>query len=223
MIDLDPQGNASTGLGIDRNDRKNGTYEFMLQEKHLEDCALKTLIPNLYIVPANEQLSGAELELIEQSNREFKLRDSLSTHGGKYDYILIDCPPALGLLNINAFSASDSILVPLQCEFYALEGLSHLMRTIQRIRTNFNSLLELQGIVLTMYDKRNNLSELVERDVRSFFGDKVYNTIIPRNVKISEAPSHGKPAIIYDHKCAGSQAYIMLAKELIKREKVRLN
>lgn len=195
----------------------------MLQDRSLEECAHQTDIPNLFVIPANEQLSGAELDLIDHKEREYKLRKSLRESQSNFDFILIDCPPALGLLNINAFSASDSILVPLQCEFYALEGLSHLMRTIQRIRNNFNPELDLQGIVLTMYDKRNNLSDLVAHDVRSFFGDKVYQTVIPRNVKISEAPSHGKPAIIYDYKCAGSQAYIHLAKELIKRENIQVH
>lgn len=223
LIDLDPQGNASTGLGIATNARHYGTYELMIQDMPLEQCVVKTDIPNLYVIPSNEHLSGAELELIDHEQREYKLRKNLRDNVIDFDFVLIDCPPALGLLNINAFSASDSILVPLQCEFYALEGLSHLMRTIQRIRTNFNPDLDLQGIVLTMFDKRNNLSDLVAHDVRSFFGEKVYQTVIPRNVKISEAPSHGKPAIIYDYKCAGSQAYIHLAKELIKREKIMVH
>lgn len=223
LIDLDPQGNASTGLGINPNQRHFGTYELMIQDMPIEQCVVPTEIPNLFIIPSNEHLSGAELELIDHDKREFKLRQNLRENLIGFDFVLIDCPPALGLLNINAFSASDSILVPLQCEFYALEGLSHLMRTIQRIRTNFNPELDLQGIVLTMFDKRNNLSDLVAHDVRSFFGEKVYKTVIPRNVKISEAPSHGKPAIIYDYKCAGSQAYIHLAKELIKREKIMVH
>lgn len=216
IIDLDPQGNASTGLGVKASDRKNGSYELLMERATLSECIVTTAIPNLSLVPSTADLSGAELELVDIKNREFCLKRALTDHASEFDYILIDCPPALGLLNINALSAATHVLIPLQCEFYALEGLSQLIRTIQRVRNGLNQSLDIMGIVLTMFDKRNNLSALVEQDVRSFFGEKVFKTIIPRNVKISEAPSHGLPALLYDYKCVGSQAYIHLAKELLK-------
>lgn len=219
IIDLDPQGNASTGLGVKAEDRKCGSYELLLQGASLKEAAVKTTIPNLFLIAATADLSGSELELVNTEDREYCLKKAIEGSGEEYDFILIDCPPALGLLNINALTAADGVLIPLQCEFYALEGLSQLIRTIQRVRTGLNQNLEIYGIVLTMFDRRNNLSEQVEQDVRSFFGKKVYQTKIPRNVKISEAPSHGLPAIVYDHKCVGSQAYVRLAKELLKQQK----
>ncbi|MCW8836540.1 MAG: ParA family protein [Rhodospirillales bacterium] len=220
VIDLDPQGNASTGLGIDWNDRNNGAYQVLIGAAKLSDATHITHVPGLCVVPSDVDLSGAEIELIDLERREYRLRDALQDEAlGVFDYVLIDCPPALGLLTINALVASDSILVPLQCEFFALEGISHLVRTVERIRQAFNPALEIQGIVLTMFDKRNNLSEAVAADVRAHFGDVVYKTVIPRNVRVSEAPSYGKPVLLYDLHCTGSQAYLHLAGEVLKRER----
>ncbi len=219
IIDLDPQGNASTGLGLYPDDRATNTYHVMMGETTLGGAIAKTDIPGLDIVPSGMDLSGVEIELIDEDRREFKLKEALNGETGHYDYILIDCPPALGLLTVNALVAADSVLVPLQCEFFALEGISHLTRTIDRIKAGYNPGLEIQGIVLTMYDRRNNLSDMVANDVRAYFGDKVYNTVIPRNVRVSEAPSHGRPVLIYDINCAGSQAYLHLASEVIHRER----
>ncbi|MHB1217067.1 MAG: ParA family protein [Alphaproteobacteria bacterium] len=218
LIDLDPQGNASTGLGIDRRDRGVGTYHVVIEGVDAKSAVLPTTIPNLSVISSSVDLSGAELELVELPNREHRLREAIRQISDSYSYILIDCPPALGLLTLNAFSAADAVLVPLQCEFYALEGLSHLVRTIERVKRAFNPRLEIQGLVLTMFDKRNSLCDLVASDVRQHFGDKVYQTVIPRNVRVSEAPSYGKPVLLYDFKCAGSQAYIHLASEVIRRE-----
>ncbi|MGE0283845.1 MAG: ParA family protein [Rhizobiaceae bacterium] len=218
LIDLDPQGNASTGLGIDRRSRGVGTYHVVIEGVDAKSAILPTTIPNLSVISSSVDLSGAELELVELPEREHRLREAIRQISGSYSYILIDCPPALGLLTLNAFSAADAVLVPLQCEFYALEGLSHLVRTIERVKRAFNPRLEIQGLVLTMFDKRNSLCDLVASDVRQHFGDKVYQTVIPRNVRVSEAPSHGKPVLLYDFKCAGSQAYIHLAGEVIRRE-----
>lgn len=218
LIDLDPQGNASTGLGIDRRSRGVGTYHVVIEGVDAKSAILPTTIPNLSVISSSVDLSGAELELVELPNREHRLREAIRQISDSYSYILIDCPPALGLLTLNAFSAADAVLVPLQCEFYALEGLSHLVRTIERVKRAFNPRLEIQGLVLTMFDKRNSLCDLVASDVRQHFGDKVYQTVIPRNVRVSEAPSHGKPVLLYDFKCAGSQAYIHLASEVIRRE-----
>jgi len=218
VIDLDPQGNASTGLGIDRASRTNGTYEVLFGECEIDDAAAPSRVPNLFVVPASIHLSGAEIELVDAKNREARLKTALEKNTGNYDYVLFDCPPSLNLLTLNALVASNGVLVPLQCEFFALEGLSHLVKTIERVKASFNPGLELMGVVLTMYDKRNNLSNQVADNVRGHFGDKVYETIIPRNVRISEAPSFGLPAIVYDMKCSGSQAYIHLAREILKRE-----
>jgi chromosome partitioning protein len=220
VIDLDPQGNASTGLGIDRNARQQSSYELLIGEVGLAGAARKTLIPKLHIVPSTIDLSGAELELVDAERRCYRLRDALyQDHGlDDYDYVLIDCPPSLNLITLNALTAADAVLVPLQCEFFALEGLSLLLKTIERVRANFNPELEILGIVLTMFDSRNRLSDQVAADVRGFLGDKVYDTVIPRNVRVSEAPSHGKPALLYDLKCAGSQAYVRLASEVLRRE-----
>ena len=217
VFDLDPQGNASTGFGVDHSRLVIGSYQVLIGEAKIADAVVPTGIPGLDIVPASIDLSGAELELVDLERREFRLREAFANLPDEYQYVLIDCPPALGLLTLNAMVAADAVLVPLQCEFLALEGLSQLTRTIERVRKAFNPNLELQGIVLTMYDSRNNLSSLVADDVRQFFGDKVYRTMIPRNVRVSEAPSHGKPVLLYDMRCPGSQAYIHLAGEMLRR------
>jgi chromosome partitioning protein len=250
VIDIDPQGNASTGLGIHRQDRGITTYEVLTGEAKLADAIVPTRIPGLSLLPATVDLSGAELELAEMPRRNFILRDALeeySAHGAsaqagatnqngasadagaanqksanQFSYVLIDCPPSLTLLTLNAMAAADAVLVPLQCEFFALEGLSQLLQTIELVRAKLNPGLEMQGIVLTMFDKRNKLSDQVADDVRATLGEKVYATVIPRNVRISEAPSHGVPALVYDLRCPGSQAYIKLAGELIQRERTRV-
>jgi chromosome partitioning protein len=218
VIDIDPQGNASTGLGIEAARRHVGAYNVLLDRVPLAQAVIPTGIPNLGIVPATPDLSGAELELIDVERREFRLRDAMDGIADRYDYVLIDCPPALGILTINALTAANAVLVPLQCEFLALEGLSQLVRTIERVKRAFNPTLEIQGIVLTMFDTRNKLSSLVAEDVRAYFGDKVYDTVIPRNVRVSEAPSHGKPVLLYDYQCSGSRAYMHLAGEVLRRE-----
>ena len=220
MVDLDPQGNASTGLGIDRTNRRVSSYDVLMGGASVADAQLETSIPGLYLIPSTVDLTGAEVELISLPRRAYRLREALAATVHEFDYVLIDSPPSLNLLTVNALVAAKSVVVPLQCEFFALEGLSMLMKTIERIRNSFNAELEIQGIVLTMYDKRNNLSDQVAQDVRDFLGDMVYKTIIPRNVRVSEAPSHGKPALLYDHKCAGSVAYMQLASELLRRERL---
>jgi chromosome partitioning protein len=218
VIDFDPQGNASTGLGIPRHARTVTSYEVLLADRSIADSTVATQVPQLHIVPASVDLSGAEVELVELERREYRLRDALARARLDYDYVLIDCPPSLGLLTLNALVAADSVLVPLQCEFYALEGLSHLIRTIERVKRHLNPALEIQGVVLTMFDRRNNLSDLVAADVRDHLGGKVYETVIPRNVRVSEAPSHGKPVLLYDLRCPGAQAYVHLAGEVLRRE-----
>ena len=223
IIDLDPQGNASTGLGIDEKARNKSSYDLMINRCKIEDMILKTSIPELYIIPATVDLSAAEIELVQQNNREFILKESLNYIKDSYEYIIIDCPPSLGILTVNALTAAGSILIPLQCEFYALEGLSHLLNTVDLMQRHLNPDLGIEGIVLTMYDRRNRLSEQVELDVRSCLGNIVCKTIIPRNVRLSEAPSHGKPALIYDLKCSGSIAYLDLAKELLEKEEANKN
>ena len=217
VIDLDPQGNASTGLGLQRTARAVTSYELILGEAELDQVVLATAIPQLSIVSASQDLAGAEVELAGRERREFLLSRAIRSRVRDYDDVLIDCPPSLNLLTINALVAADSVLVPLQCEFYALEGLTQLMRTIERVQRALNPRLELQGMVLTMYDQRNNLCDQVARDVRGHFGARVFDTMIPRNVRVAEAPSHGKPVLIYDHACAGSQAYIRLAAEMLRR------
>src|ERR1700758_2209782 len=217
VIDLDAQGNASTGLGIERKARALTSYELILGEAELENAVVTTDVPRLSVVPASQDLAGADLEFVARERREFLLSRAIRSRVGDYDEVLIDCPPSLNLLTINALVAADRVLVPLQCEFYALEGLSQLMRTIERVQRALNPRLELQGVVLTMYDQRNTLWDRVAPDVRSHFGAKVFDTMIPRNVRIAEAPSHGKPVLIYDHGCAGSQAYIRLAAEVLRR------
>jgi len=211
VIDLDAQGNASTGLGIVRKARALTSYELILGEAELESTMLSTDVPRLFIIPASPDLAGADLEFTTRERREFLLSRAIRSRVGDFDEVLVDCPPSLKLV------AADSVLVPLQCEFYALEGLSQLVRTIERVQRALNPRLELQGVVLTMYDQRNNLCDLVAADVRSYLGAKVFDTMIPRNVRIAEAPSHGKPVLIYDHGCAGSQAYIRLAAEVLRR------
>jgi len=223
VIDIDPQGNASTGLGIHRQDRGLTTYEVLTGQAKLAEAIVPTRIPGLSLVPATVDLSGAELELADLPRRNFILKDALDEYSahGEFAYILIDCPPSLTLLTLNAMAAADAVLVPLQCEFFALEGLSQLLQTIELVKNKLNPTLEMQGIVLTMFDKRNKLSDQVAADVRQTLGEKVYATVIPRNVRISEAPSHGVPALVYDLRCPGSQAYIKLAGELIQRERLR--
>lgn len=217
ILDLDPQGNASTGLGIGRNDREHSTYDLLVGDLMLNEAAIATKVPRLSIVPATVDLSGAEIELIEFEARTHRLDRVVEASGGKWDVILIDCPPSLGLLTINAMVASHALLVPLQCEFFALEGLSQLLTTVERIRGRFNPGLSILGVVLTMYDRRNRLTDQVSDDVRAVLGKVVFDTVIPRNVRLSEAPSHGVPALIYDYRCAGSEAYIALAREVISR------
>ncbi|MGA7712290.1 MAG: ParA family protein [Rhizomicrobium sp.] len=225
VIDIDPQGNASTGLGVPRSERKLTTYDVLMGQATIAESILPTRIPKLSLVPSTVDLTGAELELIDVERRNFRLKDALaeySAHGSSpFSYVLIDCPPSLTLLTVNAMAAADAVVVPLQCEFFALEGLSQLLKTIDLVRANLNPVLEIQGIVLTMFDKRNKLSDQVAADVREHMGPQVYNTVIPRNVRISEAPSHGLPALVYDLRCPGSQAYIKLAGELIQRERMR--
>lgn len=219
VVDLDPQGNASTSMGVDKRGRMASSYEVLLGDKRLAEAIVWTEIPNFSLVPSSADLAGAEVELVDMENREYALKNALKKDAVNYDYILIDCPPSLSLVTINALVTADAVIVPLQCEFLALEGITDLIRNINQIKRKFNPKLELQGVVLTMYDRRNNLSQMVEDDVRNFFGKKVYQTVIPRNVRISEAPSHGKPVLIYDFKCPGSQAYISLTGEVLKREK----
>lgn len=219
VIDLDPQGNATTSMGVNKSGRMASSYEVLLGDNKISEAIVWTEIPNFSLVPSSPDLAGAEVELVDMPHREFALKNALGKDVINYDYILIDCPPSLSLVTINALVAADAVIVPLQCEFLALEGITDLIRNINQIKKKFNPRLELQGVVLTMYDKRNNLTQMVEDDVRSYFGKKVYQTVIPRNVRISEAPSHGKPVLIYDFKCPGSQAYISLTGEVLKREK----
>tara|TARA_Y200000002_G_C22633075_1_gene643404 strand:- start:259 stop:1047 length:789 start_codon:yes stop_codon:yes gene_type:complete len=218
IIDSDPQGNASTGLGFDKANLKNSFYNVISGDVSINNTIQKTQIPNLLIVPTSIDLAAVEQEFVNLENRELRLKKEIEKLTVKYDYILIDCPPSLGLLTLNALVAAKNLLVPLQVEFYALEGLTQLMDTVKHIKNNYNQLLSLQGIVLTMYDKRNKISEMVASDVKNFFKDKVYKTVIPRNVKISEAPSHGLPILMYDISCPGSQAYASLAAEIINQE-----
>jgi chromosome partitioning protein len=225
IVDLDPQGNASTGLGIDRRSRNVSTYDVLIGEAPLRDAVVPTAVPRLHIAASTMDLSGLELELGSTKDRAFRLRDAIAalntnaTPESDYTYVLIDCPPSLNLLTVNAMAASDAILVPLQCEFFALEGLSQLLQTVEQVRSTLNPNLSIHGVVLTMFDSRNNLSNQVVADVRQFMGAKVYNTMIPRNVRISEAPSYGKPVLVYDLKCSGSEAYLKLATEVIQRER----
>ena len=225
IIDLDPQGNASTGLGIDRRNRTHSTYDLLCGEATLSDVVVATAVPRLCLAPATLDLSGLELEIGQARDRAFRLRTALAPLGApapgrtKFTYVLVDCPPSLNLLTVNAMAAANAILVPLQCEFFALEGLSQLLKTVEQVREQLNPELSIHGVVLTMFDARNNLSNQVVADVRQFMKDKVYETVIPRNVRVSEAPSYGKPVLVYDLKCSGSEAYLRLATEVIQREK----
>jgi len=224
LIDLDPQGNASTGLGIPRTDRPIGSYRLITDGLPLPAAIRATSIPNLSLMTAEADLAGAEIELVGLDRREYRLRDALTTlrtGPSPYTFVLIDCPPSLGLLTLNGLVAADAVLVPLQCEFYALEGVSGLVRTIEMVKRSLNPKLRLQGIVLTMFDRRNNLSDLVAADARGFFGATVYETVIPRNIRISEAPSHGKPVLLYDFRSPGAQAYVRLAGEVLRRERAQ--
>ena len=222
IIDLDPQGNASTGLGIDRRNRTHSSYDILVGASTVAETAVQTVVPNLSIIPSTMDLLGLEMEIASQPDRVFRLKRCLqSTEAMSYSYILVDCPPSFNLLTMNAMAAAHSVLVPLQCEFFALEGLSQLLETVDQVRRTVNPLLDIQGIVLTMFDSRNNRAQQVVCDVRTHLGEKVYHTLIPRNVRVSEAPSYGKPAILYDLKCAGSQAYLQLASEVIQRERQR--
>lgn len=217
LVDLDPQGNASTGLGLKQADREYSSYDLLMGEVPLEKAFVSSKIPGLDVVPATVDLSGAEVEMVDFDNRTHRLSEALSGASDDWDICLIDCPPSLGLLTINALVAVDSVLVPLQCEFFALEGLSQLLQTVERVQSRFNADLSIQGVVLTMYDRRNKLTEQVADDVRNVLGSLVFDTVIPRNVRLSEAPSHGLPALVYDHRCTGSEAYMALARELIGR------
>ena len=225
IIDLDPQGNASTGLGIDRRSRRHSTYDVLAGETALRDAIVPTAVPRLHLAPSTLDLSGLELEIGQARDRAFRLRNALAPLRARasdqtnFTYVLVDCPPSLNLLTVNAMAAANAILVPLQCEFFALEGLSQLLKTVDSVREQLNPDLTIHGVVLTMYDSRNNLSGQVVADVRQFMGPKVYDTIIPRNVRVSEAPSYGKPVLVYDLKCSGSEAYLRLATEIIQREK----
>ena len=225
IVDMDPQGNASTGLGVPRETRKVTIYDVIVDGRSIDETAVETAVPGLHIVTSDPDMSGVEIELSQADRRSYRLRDALEAQGAggerPFDYVLIDCPPSLNLLTLNAMAAADAVLVPLQCEFFALEGLTQLMRTIDMVKQNLNPSLEIQGLVLTMYDRRNALSGQVAADVRAHFGEKVYESVIPRNVRVSEAPSYGKPALIYDLKCAGSQAYLKLAREVVARERQR--
>ena len=219
LVDLDPQGNASTGVGIERRDRRSGTYAALIDNVPVEKLIRETQVPRLDLLPADADLAGAEVELVALEKREFRLRTVLGLPLGRaYEHVVIDCPPSLGLLTLNGLVCAHGVLVPLQCEFFALEGISQLVRTIERVKKALNPALSLQGIVLTMFDRRNNLSDLVAADARSFFGDTVYRTVIPRNVRVSEAPSHGKPVILYDGRSPGALAYQQMAQEFLQRE-----
>ncbi|MCW2336379.1 chromosome partitioning protein [Sphingobium sp. B2D3A] len=218
LIDLDPQGNASTGMGVTTKDRARSSYDLLMGDCDLDDAVIRTVVPGLDLIPATQDLSGAEIELIDVEQRTHRLANALNNaEAGRWEVCLIDCPPSLGLLTVNAMVAVQSILVPLQCEFFALEGLSQLLQTFERIRARFNPDLSILGVALTMYDRRNRLTDQVADDVRACLGDLVFKTVIPRNVRLSEAPSHGLPALIYDMRCAGSEAYMALARELIEK------
>ena len=222
VVDLDPQSNATTSVGLLKSADHNTSYEVLNGEVRAREAAQQTDVPGFHIIPSTPDLAGAELELAATRRREFKLRDALQADPAPYDYVLIDCPPALGMLTINALTAADAVLVPLQCEYLAMEGLGQLLGTINQVKTRFNPELQLHGVVLTMFDTRSRLSGQVAADVRQHLGERLYTTVIPRNVRVSEAPSHGAPALVYDLKCAGSQAYLKLAGELLRREGIQV-
>jgi chromosome partitioning protein len=215
LIDLDPQGNSSSGLGVELENRKENIYETLINNLPIEKSSKKTAIENLEVCPATVDLSAAELEIAQIESREYLLKHKINQHKQNYDYIFIDCPPSLGMLTINALTAADSLIIPMQCEYFALEGLSHLLKTIKIIKSKLNENLEIKGILLSMYDKRNRLSAQVARDIKKYLGDKLFKTIIPRNVRVSEAPSFGKPVLAYDINCPGSKAFIRLTKEIL--------
>lgn len=217
LIDADPQGNATTGLGYKVQINRPGTYEVLTSQSQVKKLAMPTIIPGLDLLRSSEDLSAAEIELVNENNREFVLKTRLEELEGEYDFIVIDCPPALGLLTVNAFVASDYVMIPLQCEYYALEGLSSLIRTTRRIKSSLNTKLDILGILLTMHDKRSALCTYIEQDVRQTLGDMIFTNVIPRNVKVSEAPSHGKPVLLYDIGCSGSKAYVKVTAEILKR------
>ncbi len=219
VIDFDPQGNATTSLGVQKQKGAPSSYGVLIGVCDVNKAIVATEVPNFYLVPSAPDLAAAEVELVDVPSREFVLKRAFKNLSGNYDYVLIDCPPSLNLITINAMVASNAVMVPLQCEFLALEGLADLIKNINAVKRNFNPALTLQGIVLTMFSRQNNLSKMIEADVRKYFGDKVYQTVIPRCVRIAEAPSYGKPILIYDFKCTGAQAYIQLAKEFLQRER----
>ena len=226
VIDLDPQGNSSTGFGIERKERTKNTYNLLIDDNiSIHDCSYETNIENLYVIPATMDLAGAEIDLLNIKNKHFALKkklEKLNQNPIKYDFVFIDCPPSLGMLTINAMCCSNSLIIPMQCEFFAMEGLSHLIKTYKSIKQKLNPSLTIEGLLLTMYDIRNKLTTQVENDIRGYLAEKVYKTVIPRNVKMSEASSHGKPVIVYDINCAGSMAYINLAKEVIKQNNLKI-
>lgn len=215
LVDMDPQGNATSGMGIDKEALSVTVYEVLFDPAVIRDAIVDTVMPFLTLLPSNQQLTGAEVELVNQEQREFKLKTALLTIKGDYDYVIVDCPPSLGLLTVNVLSAADSLLIPVQCEYYALEGLGHLLGTVRMVQSHLNPDLNIEGVLLTMFDKRLNLATQVVQETISYFGDKVYNTIIPRNVRLSESPSFGKPIILYDIQCQGAKSYLELAKEVI--------
>ena len=217
LIDLDPQGNAGTGLGFVRASHKQSVYGVIMGMASAADNILSTAVPGLHIMPSSQALSGAEVDLLDMDNREYRLRDALASVRDHYDYILLDCPPALGYLTLNALTTADAVIIPLQCEFFALEGIQHLVNTISEVQTKWNPKLEILGVLLTMYDKRYGLTRAVDEDVRNTFGDRVFKTVVPRNVRVSEAPSHGKPALFYDFNSSGAQAYLRVATEVVQK------
>lgn len=217
LVDFDPQGNATSGIGFDKGDLEHTVYDTLLNGTHLNEAILKTEFENLDLLPSNVNLTGAEIELVEIKNREERLKNALKKVKDKYQFIIVDCPPSMGLLTLNALTAADSILIPIQCEYYALEGLSQLINTFELVKENLNSNLEIEGILMTMWDMRNNLSKSVVNEVKEYFGDKIYKTMIPRNVKVSESPSFGKPVIYYDIRSVGAESYLMFTKEFLKR------
>lgn len=218
LVDFDPQGNATSGIGFDKGELEVTVYDAILNGTHFDEAILKTEFENLDLLPSNVNLTGAEVELVELDNREHRLKSALKAIKNKYQYIIIDCPPSMGLLTLNALSAADSILIPIQCEYYALEGLSQLINTIELVKENLNPKLQIEGIIMTMWDGRNNLSKSVVDEVKKYFGDKIYKTMIPRNVKVSESPSFGKPVIYYDIRSVGAESYLMFTKEFLKRD-----
>lgn len=220
VVDFDPQGNASTGLGLYSQERQKNIYDVLVENCQIKEAIFKTEIANLSVIPATVDLSAAEVELVDIKGREFLLKEKIDKIASEYNVILVDCPPSLGLLTVNALAAIDSVLVPMQCEFFALEGLSHLLNTLETVKRNLNQSLKISGIILTMYDKRNKVTEQVEKEVRNFLQSRVYNNVIPRNVRLSEAPSYGVPGIVYDPTCLGAVAYMRLAKEIIKKEQI---